>query len=283
MHVRFDDADDTEHADVHRTNLRGQYRIWLRPDTYLLLSRGQRKFVDLTGSNQIADFSEAVGEIKMLLQDAAGNPISQAKPRFRARATIGADTTKFDVLSKEASNGDGTASLYATNTNKDNNWLEIKIDNGTRIGSSIYSGKNRLQDADAIPVTIGGVRDLGTITLSAGGELKGIVTVAGVPQGGVRVQVRNVGTNGNNGGKGSGDRFTNTRTMSDGTYSISLPAGAITRVCAFTGNQASNCPSSGTGTGKASGAGFSYEFFDNVVITANANKTQDFSLPAPLP
>jgi hypothetical protein len=98
----------------------------------------------------------------------------------------------------------------------------------------------------------------------------------------VRVQVRNVGTNVNNGGKGSGDRFTTTRTMSDGTYSISLPAGTITRVCAFTGNQASNCPSSGTGTGKGSGTGFSYEFFDNIVITASANNPKDFSLPAPV-
>jgi hypothetical protein len=158
-------------------------------------------------------------------------------------------------------------------------WLEIKIDNGTATGSSIYSGKNRLQDGDSIPVTIGSVNDLGTITLPAGGVLSGKVTVAGVPQGGVRVQVRNVGTTVNNGGKGSGDRFTTTRTMTDGTYSLSLPVGTITRVCAFTGNQASNCPSSGTGTGKGSGNSFSYEFIDNVVITASANKTQDFSLP----
>ena len=272
MRVRFDDADDTEHADVHRTNLKGRYRIWLRPDTYLILSRGQRKLVDLTSANQIADFAESVGEIRMLIQDTAGNPISQAKPRFRARTAIGPDLTKFDVLSKEASNGDGTVSLYATNANKDNNWLEIKIDNGTAIGSSIYSGKNRLQDGDAIPVTIGGVNDLGTITLPAGGMLSGKVTVAGIPQPGVRVQVRN-------GGKGSGDRFTTTRTMSDGTYSLSLPVGTITRVCAFTGNQASNCPSSGAGTGKGSGNSFSYEFIDNLVITASANKTQDFSLP----
>ena len=187
--------------------------------------------------------------------------------------------TKFDVLSKEHSNGDGTVSLYATNANKDNNWMEIKIDNGAAIGSSIYSGKIRLQDGDLGTITIGGVNDLGTITLPAGGVLLGKVTVAGIPQGAVRVQVRNVGANVSNGGKGSGDRFTTTRTMSDGTYSISLPAGTITRVCAFTGNQASNCPSSGAVTGKSSGNGFSYEFFDNVFITANDTKIQNFALP----
>jgi len=279
MRVRFDDADDTEHADVHRTNKKGEYRIWLRPGTYLILSRGQRKLVDLTSANQTANFSEAVGEIKMLIQDALGKPISQAKPRLRAKTATTADVTKFDVLSKEHSNGDGTVSLYATNANKDNNWMEIKIDNGTMISSSIYAGKIRLQDGELVPVTIDGVSDLGTITLPAGGVLSGKVTVAGVPQGGVRVQVRNVGTNVNNGGKGSGDRFTTTRTMSDGTYSISLPAGTIARICAFTGNSASVCPSSGAGTGKSSGTDFSYEFFDNIAITANATKTQDFALP----
>ena len=261
MRVRFDDADDTEHADVHRTNKNGEYRIWLRPDTYSILSRGQSKTVDLTSSNQTADFSEAVGEIKMLIQDALGKPISQAKPRFRSKSG-------FDVLSKEASNGDGTASLYSTLTNKDNNLLEIKIDNGDFNGSSIFNGKTKLADGDVIAVTIGGVNDLGTITLPVGGVLSGKVTLGGVPQGGVKIHVRY-------GGKGSGNRFTSTRTMSDGTYSISLPAVTFTRVCAFTGSSGI-CPSSGS-TG--SGAGSGYAYFDNVAITANATKTQDFALP----
>ena len=266
MRVRFDDADDTEHADVHRTNLKGEYRIWLRPGTYLILSRGQRKSVDLTSANQVADFLEAVGEIKLLIQDAAGNPISQAKPRFRAK-TRSSGVEKNDVLSKEASNGDGTVSLYSTDANKSNNLLEIKIDNGAMIGSSIYSRKIRLRDGALVPVTIDGDNPPITITLLAGGVLRGTVTVAGVPQGAVRIQARN-------GGKDSDDRFTTTRTMSDGTYSISLPAGTITRLCAFIGSSASICPNDGsTQPGSA--------YFDNVTIMANDKKTQDFSVTLP--
>ena len=267
MRVRFDDADDTEHADVHRTNLKGEYRIWLRPGTYLLLSRGQRKLVDLTSANQTADFSEAVGEIKMLIQDTQGKPISQAKPRFRAINTA-SDFKQFDVLSKEASNGDGTVSLYSTLLNKNNNWLEIKVDNGTTNGSTIYTGRTRLIDGDPIPVTIGQATDLGPITLAIGGVLSGKVTnVGGLPLSGVKIQVRS-------GGKGSGNRFTTTRTMTDGTYSISLPTGTFTRVCAFTGGSASICPNdASTGSG--------YAYFDNVTIRANDKKTQDFSLTLP--
>ncbi len=263
MHVRFDDSDEKEHADVIRTDLQGNYRIWLMPDFYRVLARGQMKEVDLTSTNKTADFSDAVGEIKMVIQDQAGKPIGGAKPRFRSKVN-------FDILSKEASNGDGSASLYSTLANMDNNLLEVKIDDGGFIGSSIYIGKTRLIDGDPIPVMLGGVTNLGTVTLPAGGVLTGKVTVGGIPpKVVVKIQVRN-------GGKGSGNRFTTTRTMSDGTYSISLPAGTYTRVCAFTGSSASICPSSGS---SGSGGGSGYAYIDNVAITANETKPVSFALP----
>jgi hypothetical protein len=91
--------------------------------------------------------------------------------------------------------------------------------------------------------------------------LSGKVTLGGVPKGDIKVQVRN-------GGKGGSARFVNTRTQSDGTYSISLPAGPYSRVCAIApGLPSSSCPSGAT------------DFVDNLSITAGVTTMQDFAIP----
>jgi len=100
---------------------------------------------------------------------------------------------------------------------------------------------------------------IGPITLPAGGELKGVVTLAGAPAGNLTVQVRS-------GGTGAANRFVNTRTQSDGSYTISLPGGTYARVCAFT--QASSC-------GGVTGAVSAF----NVSVTANQSNTLNLSIP----
>jgi len=271
IRVRFDDADEGEHATVQRTNKIGEYRLWLRPASYTVLARGQSATVDLTTTDKTQNFAAAVGEVKMVLKDAAGNPVSQAKA-FLRRGASAAPTNDGDAISKEGSNSDGTVSVYSSATAADG-LLEIKIDNGQMVGSTIYNGKARLlqgtltvPSGDPVSVTVGSITDLLTITLPAGGVLSGIVTVGGVPQGNVKVQVRN-------GGRGGNARFVNTMTQVDGTYSVSLPAGAYLRVCAFTST--SSCPSAGT----VSGSGTGFAFVENVAITPGSATTQNFTIP----
>jgi hypothetical protein len=271
IRVRFDDADEGDHATVQRTNKIGQYRLWLRPGSYEILARGQTAAnVDLNAESQIRNFAAAVGEVKMVLRDAGDNPLGQAKAVLR-------DSTGT-TISKEASNSDGTVSVYSavTATGATSALLEIKIDDGRMIGSSIYSGKTRLlsgdlavPSGDPVPVTIGSVNDLGTIALSAGGVLSGTVTVNGVPQGNIRVQVRN-------GATGGGGRFVNTSTQIDGSYSVSLPAGTYTRVCAFIVSL--GCPG---GPGAVSGSGTGFAFVGDVPIASGSTTTQDFAFAIP--
>jgi hypothetical protein len=93
----------------------------------------------------------------------------------------------------------------------------------------------------------------------AGAALNGTVTKGGTPVDGAVVQVRS-------GGLSSVSRFISTRTQSDGSYTISLPAGTYS-VCAF--DVATSCP----GT---VGAGATYRLTDGVVMTAGAAKTVNF-------
>jgi hypothetical protein len=258
VRVRFDDdQNDIEHAVVRRTNNVGEYRVWLRPGIYTIRARGQTATnVDLTTADQTQNFVAAVGEVRMSLQH-TGNPVGQAKVHLR-------DSTGANV-SKEGSNSDGTVSMYAL-TSAANYLLEIRIDDGSFVGSSIYNGRTQLLAGDPVTVTVGNVTNLNALTLPAGGVLSGTVTVAGVPQGNARIQVRS-------GGTGGGSRFVGTTTQADGTYSISLPAGTYQRVCAFTGPSSSICPG---GAVPASGSG--YQFVGGLAITAGATTTQDFAI-----
>jgi hypothetical protein len=106
---------------------------------------------------------------------------------------------------------------------------------------------------------------LGTITLPAGGELRGVVTIAGVPTRNLVVQVRSGGVIGAN-------RFLVTRTRNDGSYSLSLPAGTYDRVCAFVLGTAA-CPA---GTPVLANE---YASADNVAVTANQSNTLNIAIP----
>jgi 5-hydroxyisourate hydrolase-like protein (transthyretin family) len=269
IRVRFDDDNDGEHATVQRTDRAGRYRLWLRPDKYTVLARGQSAPVDARDASQTADFTAAVGEVKMVLKDRAGNPVSQVKAHLRKGAS---DPDDGDIISKEASNSDGTVSVYSV-TSEPDALLELKIDSGQMIGSTIYRNRRRLLGGNAsgipIAVTVGAVTDLEPITLPAGGVLSGTVKIGNVPTGEIRVQVRN-------GGTGNGARFVQTRTQSDGTYSISLPEGTYSRICAVApGQKSSTCPSEELAVPQGAG----YAFADNRAVAANAITTLNLEIP----
>ncbi len=97
--------------------------------------------------------------------------------------------------------------------------------------------------------------------MPAGAVLSGTVTKGGTPVDGAIVQVRSGGSTG-------AFRFVSTRTQSDGTYTISLPAGTYNRVCAF--DVGTTCP--GTAA-----TGATYKFVDGVIMTADVPKTVDFA------
>jgi hypothetical protein len=250
--VRFYDANDN-FVEGFRTDSTGAYRLWLPPAAYTVRSRGQTATVDVTASSKTQVFNALVGTITATMQDSASRSLSEAKLRMY-------DNTGATLLSFEVSNGDGTVTLYSTAAAS--TLLELKIDNGTAVGSSIYLNKTQLLTGTQVAAPAPGATvSLGTITMPTGVVLSGTVTKGGTPVDGGVVQVRS-------GGLGGNARFVSTRTSSDGTYTISLPAGTYNRVCAF--DVGTSCPNT-TATGTT------YKFVDSVVMTAGTPKTVDFA------
>jgi hypothetical protein len=106
---------------------------------------------------------------------------------------------------------------------------------------------------------------LGTVTLPEGGELKGIVTLGGQPAGNIQVQPRR-------GGMTSNFALVATRTMSDGSYSISAVAGLYDRVCVFVPGTDAPCDGGATFAGE-------YASASNVPLAAGQSNTLNIAIP----
>jgi hypothetical protein len=253
-----------------RTDLAGNYRLWVQPGNYAVRTRGQianPTVVAFSNNNTPAavDFAAAVGRATATLHGSGGLPLSQVKVSVY-------DSTSAVFTGFEISNGDGTVQFYAQPTG--NYIVEYKVDNGsTMTGSAIHNGTaTPTQKQFFAGTTVNfdtaavGPIVLGDITLPAGGELKGVVTKGGTPAGNVIVLVRSGGLTGL-------QRFTSTRTQGDGSYSISLPASTYERVCAFVPGATNVCT---VATPNLAGT---YGSADNVAVTAGKSNTRDIAIP----
>jgi len=276
MSVRFyrTTGTDTSGAFVEalRTNKQGLYRLWVQPGDYAVRARGQSAVRAglLAGTATPTPFtSGTVGSATATLcaPGTGTNTGTACSPVARSKVQVYDNASAY--VGFEASDGDGSVVAYVPAANA-NYRFEYKIDNGsTSVGTSIESGgvATLIALPSSVATTVGQSTAFGERTLLAGGELKGIVTVGGVATGNIVVQVRTGGLAGTN-------RLTATRTQSDGSYSISVPAATYARVCAFPAG--GSCPNTGSGSGSSAGA---YAFVDNVAVTANQSKVQDFVIP----
>lgn len=212
-----------------RTKGTGAYRIWLKPASYSVQSRGNASVVsDLSAMNQTVDFSTQRAIINGVVQDAGSNPVSQAKILLYDDPMGG---STYNLVSQELSNSDGSFTLYgAAGANYK---VLFRIDDQQTYGSivspaatTINSGTNFMTNA-----MIGVVNNFGTIALPTVGSGSGLGWIAGTVaangttgiQGGQLVQIRtNMGDN--------TTRFYTTRTRGDGSYRLSAPAGSSYRV-----------------------------------------------------
>jgi len=74
-------------------------------------------------------------------------------------------------------------------------------------------------------------------------------------------------------GVAAANRFTSTRTQSDGSYSVSVPASTYARVCAFVPGTSGACPAA---TPTLAGA---YQSANNVAVAANSSNRLDIAIP----
>jgi len=277
-----------------RTDLAGHYQIVLPDSLYIAMSRGQSVLnVDNTSADVAVNFTDNVGMATATIIDTSGNPIGQAKVFVwkvdTNTGTAGANSSGtpcnpgnvnaycFTYISNEASSSDGSVTFYAPDSTllaaNQSYVIQAKLDGGqTTLGTVVYDTANNtntitstgtLAAGTPITFTAGSTNALGNFYLPPGGELTGKVTdtTGTTPYANAVIQVR-TSTGGNS-------RVVTTRTMVDGSYSISLPAGTY-NVCAMTTSNAG-----GTTCGSTSSPGV-YMFQAGITVNANSVNTQDF-------
>lgn len=292
MPVRFDDESGAS-VQAERTDLTGNYLIWLRPNiTYTVRSRGQTQTrlvepASVTPSPAPLNFGAAVPRATATIFASDGvTPLSQVK--VRVYETLSGSQ---NFVASENSNGDGTVEIYAPSSGS--YLIEYKVDNASTTaataihnGTAAPSGTTPLPSGTTVAFNTASPTAIGNITLPSGGELTGIIRFfGGAPVSNAVVQVR--------AGASGATRVTSTRTQSDGSYTISVVplAGApdrIPRVCARHENSANNCSGAALqapGSGVQSiNAGDLWATTDNVPFTAGASNTADITFPdAPIP
>jgi hypothetical protein len=253
-----------------RTDLTGAYRLWVRPGTYLVRARGQTAAPTVVAfssnpSPAAVNFGAVVGRATATLRRPGNAPLGNVG------VTVYDSTPTAVNKSFEFSNLDGTVELYTEPTGSYR--IEYRLTTrSTTVGSAIHDGTatpterqlllGALVTFDTAAVT---PTAIGTITLPAGGELRGVVTLAGVPTHNIAVQVRSGGVTGT-------QRFVTARTDSDGSYTVSLPAATYERVCAFVIGTVNVCSSSGSLPG-------GWTSVDDVVVTGSQSNTLNIAIP----
>ena len=265
MRVRIDK--DSGPVDRLRTDKQGYYRIWLRSyASYSVSAYGQNATVDLSASNVVQDFNATVSRISGVLQDSAGNPVSQAKVRLYAYDASGVKTYKGFEISKS----DGSVTLYSDYVG--DHRVLVKLDRvvtrddgagGTVIvGSSVFNNRTELANGDIISITTAGQTIDATatpVTLPDGGVLMGTIYAGSsgdtsTPIAAFSLDVRDApdGSAAN-----TATSFVGTRSRGDGSYVLTLPAGTYERV-------------------KMKGATVGNGNCDNITITAGQTTTLNY-------
>jgi hypothetical protein len=269
--VRFQDFDaQGVGCESVRTGVDGTYSMWVQPGHYNVLTRGQQAVnLDCTTGGQTQNFTAAVGQITATLQDPQGNPVGQAYVYvYDNTGTTPTDT----MLSFEVANSDGTVTVYTTAPTSSVK-LGFLIDSGAMVGSTVYGGAGggvleaiSAGTAVAAPAA-GATTALGTVGLPAGAVLSGSVNSLANGNAGAANKMVSIRI----GGQKGGAKMVNVRTRSDGSYGISLPAGAtLTAVVAYDANAPANW-SITNGTSMVPGL---YDLTSNLLMGATGSTTQ---------
>ena len=192
-----------------RTNKKGKYRIWLKPDTYSVQSYGQSSSVDMTAGN--ASFSPT-GPVTTIATNINynGTGVSQAKAFLLDNAG--------NLVSQEVSSGDGSVKLYCKTCATDYK-VYVRIDEARAWASTVYDGKTNITtNATLVDATQTSMPD---INLLAGGTLSVTVTSDG------STTQKNFRTGILPGSSGTDYLVKTQRSHGDGSYLLSLPAGTF--------------------------------------------------------
>lgn len=208
-----------------RSNKVGFYRVVVAPGVYSVNARGQSQAIDVSGSHaENTDFDAVVQAIPVTVQDASGNPVSQAKV---SGLDANGGTPTYSAVHKGVTNSNGQTTLYVPTAG--DGIIEVKVDSARSVGSIIYDDSvTRDTGTRGTVATIdGGTEAAVTVALPTAndlnrgaGVLEGTYTESGTGVGNVSIQVRPSGST-----NWGGQRLIAQRTRGDGTYTLTLPGG----------------------------------------------------------
>lgn len=241
------------------TDRNGTFAVWLRPQAYTIRARGQTANVDLGSGARRVDFAAPVGTITATLRHPGGAPAPGVFGYVHDAANLA-----NGLFAWEGSRADGSLSLFVPATVTS---VVVQFRSDELPGASvIHPGQTRLFAGQRLRAPgAGNTLALGTITLPAGGLLTGTVRKSGVAKSSNWVTIRS-------GGTGWADVFLTIGTLSDGSYSVVLPAGTYARVCTLEPPGTTICDG-------AQPTGATWAYRDAVGITAGGTTTVDLSYP----
>lgn len=213
-----------------RTNKNGQFRIWLKPNTYDVLAYGQTDLgIDLTGTpgsgvndSHATSFTADVAKQPITLLSGT-TPVSEAKVLIYDSAD--------NYIGRQVTVDDGTTTLYSAAA-AGNHKIVVRIDDAQSYGSVVYDGNTRYSDATGIALDPAVTTPLTSfdVALPDAGVLKVIVQDNSTnknPQPNIPVQVRDDNDPGDTNANNGTNKFTTARTRGDGTSILSLPGGTV--------------------------------------------------------
>lgn len=228
VRVRFN---NNGFAAALRTNKKGFYRIGLKPDTYVIRSRGQTRTVDITSASDAKGFKQTVTPVTTTITY-NGAAVSEVVALLRYKADDATNSISANQLvSQEISNSDGSITLYIPDTTKDY-ILQLRVKDGNSGAASITyktqtTGNTEYADNWTDGTAVTSTSFPTEIRLPAGNEVTGTVTVSGVAKGRQKIIVRK-------GGNNSSFNVVTTTSLGDGSYYLYLPATTYDRFLACT-------------------------------------------------
>lgn len=244
MRIRVDKMSGNPGTAIRgRSNIDGFYRVWLKPATYNVSTKGQRKGnVDISLNGRILTFDKAMVPVTLTTLEPDNSPAGQLKLWFNDELRLTNEIDNADpsvgpyegYWSNEVTRGDGSSVLWAPRLAGVVNYkLLVRVDGGQFLASQHYHQQNTYLAATMITIPGGSTSyDIGNINMQAGGIFKGKVwkdrgasPTLTTPAANTLVRIRLLGTT-------ADDELLRVKTRGDGTFYVALPAGTYARVMA---------------------------------------------------
>ncbi len=235
---------DSPASRLRSKNVDGSFGVWLKQDSYAIFAYGQRQDLDTSdaapgSSIALQDFAAAVAKLPVRVDASSmGLNVKPSQIKFELFENLFSDGST--LMHTDFSRSDGRLTLYSQNLAQ--HVVVARLDQARSTerpyASAVYAGMNKkgfTQRNIGLPISLTPGTKEATLTfipMQVGGTLTGRVVRSDVnsnqtPMGNILVRVLHKVSNATS---HPSPRFVETRTRSDGTYTLSLPQATYTQI-----------------------------------------------------